>query len=236
MHDFLYELTYSLGQWANAARTLAPRVVAALLIVAIGILVAWLVRRLALALLTRSRFDVTSHRLGLSALVAKGGVERSPSALVASMLYWLVLAGAILQGLTALQLPAMDRFVSNTVAWLSRLVAAFLIAVLGYVVSIFFGRAALIAAVNARLRPARWIAAGVQWLIILFTSALALEQLGLAPGVVRDAFSILFGGVVLALALAFGIGGQTVAREILEQRWRHEQEERDREPGEIRHL
>jgi hypothetical protein len=236
MRDFFSELSFTLQQFLGAAAALAPRVVAALVILALGVLVATLVRRFALVLLRRSRFDVTSHRLGLAGLLARGGAEMAPSEVVASMLYWLVLAGSILQGLSALDLPSVDRFVGGTVSFLTRLVVACLVAAGGYVVSLFFGRAALIAAANAHMRPARWIAAGVQGFIVLFAAALALEQLGIAPGVVRDAFSILFGGVVLALALAFGIGGQTVAREILEQHWRHDHPDRDRERDELRHL
>src|SRR5689334_8053504 len=111
MHDFLNDLSYTLSQLGDAIRSLAPRVVAAIVILVIGFLLAFLIRRLALLLLRRSRFDVTSHRLGLAGLLVRGGAEMTPSEVVASMLYWLVLAGALLQGLHALDIPAVDRFV-----------------------------------------------------------------------------------------------------------------------------
>ena len=240
MHDFLSELGFTFGRWMDQAGMLAPRVVEAGIVFAVGWLLAVIFRRLAVAALRRGRFDVTSHRLGLSRLLAQGGAEVSPSSAIAEMLYWLVLAGALLQALSVLQIAELNGFIAGTVTFLEHLVIAFVIAAGGYVVSLFFGRAALIAAANAHLRPARWIGAGVQGLIILFTLALALEQLGLAPGVVRDAFAILFGGVVLALALAFGIGGRTVARDILEQRWKQEHtgspdHPDDRPAAELRH-
>ncbi len=47
---------------------------------------------------------------------------------------------------------------------------------------------------------------------------MALEQLGIGRGAITVAFAILFGGVVLALALAFGLGGKDIAREYLEKK------------------
>ena len=238
MDVFLQGLADTFRNWWNVLLLLAPRAVAAMVFVVLAILVAALVRRALRFLLRRMQFDVTSHRLGLTRLLRQGGTEISPSDAVASFASGLVLAGGILQGLSALQVPSVDNAVSAIVTFLEHLVVAFVIAAGGYIVSRFFGRAALIAAANAHLRGARWIAAAVEGLILLFSTALALEHLGLAPDVVRDAFSILFGGVVLALALAFGLGGRSVAQEILEQAWHpeHPAPPDHEPPSELRHL
>jgi hypothetical protein len=46
---------------------------------------------------------------------------------------------------------------------------------------------------------------------------MALEQLEVAPGIVVAAFSIVVGGIVLALAISFGVGGIDAARKIIEK-------------------
>jgi hypothetical protein len=91
----------------------------------------------------------------------------------------------------------------------------------------FFAEAALIAAVNAQVQEARLIANLVRWGILLFTAAMVLTQLGIAKEIVIAAFTILFGGVVLALAIAVGLGGRNIARDALERRWRKPKDERD---------
>ena len=78
----------------------------------------------------------------------------------------------------------------------------------------------LIAAVNARLPEARLLARAVYWAVLLFAAATALTHLGIGKEMVLVAFGITFGGMVLALALAFGLGGRGLAREILERRLR----------------
>jgi hypothetical protein len=72
-------------------------------------------------------------------------------------------------------------------------------------------------------------------LIIILFSAMAIEQLGIARGIVVATFAISFGGVVLASAVAFGLGGKDIAREILERRFKVHKEEKPK-PDEFSHL
>jgi hypothetical protein len=83
-------------------------------------------------------------------------------------------------------------------------------------------RTILIAAVNARLPEARLLARAAHWAIVLFTVATALTHLGIGKDMVLIAFGITFGGLVLALALAFGLGGRHIAANLLARRLRRE--------------
>ena len=60
------------------------------------------------------------------------------------------------------------------------------------------------------------------WAVILFAIATALTHLGIGKDMVLVAFGITFGGLVLALALAFGLGGRAIAADILARRLRRE--------------
>jgi len=64
--------------------------------------------------------------------------------------------------------------------------------------------------------------------------ATTLTQLGIGKEMVLVAFGITFGGLIFALALAFGLGGRALAREILDRRLRREGEPHPRET--ITHL
>ncbi|MEK6576894.1 MAG: hypothetical protein AABZ05_04785, partial [Nitrospirota bacterium] len=75
----------------------------------------------------------------------------------------------------------------------------------------------LIAAVNSGYHYAKILAEAVRLLLLVLTLAMALEQLQIAPGVVVAAFSIIFGGIVLALSIAFGVGGIDMAKRIIER-------------------
>ena len=89
-----------------------------------------------------------------------------------------------------------------------------MIFIIGYVIAGFVSRAVLIAAVNSGYHYAKIIAEAVRLCLIVMILAMVLEQLNVAPSIVNAAFSIMFGGVVIALAIAFGAGGIDAARKI----------------------
>jgi hypothetical protein len=96
----------------------------------------------------------------------------------------------------------------------------------GTVVARFLARGVLIGAVNMQMEHAQLISVGVKWLILVLAAAMALEHLGIGGTIVQLAFAILFGGIVLALALAVGLGSKDVVRRSWERR---EQETRETE-------
>jgi ABC-type Na+ efflux pump permease subunit len=71
--------------------------------------------------------------------------------------------------------------------------------------------------VNMNLQYARILSAGVKWMIMVLAVAMALEHLGIGGRIVFLAFGILFGGIVLALALAVGLGSKELVTRSLER-------------------
>jgi hypothetical protein len=119
-----------------------------------------------------------------------------------------------MMALSVLKLEAIRLLVSQAVLYLPRMVSAVLLVLLGYLVTGFVSRAVLIAAVNSGYRNSRLIAEGVRLLLTVLILAMSLEQLQVAPSIVLAAFSIAFGGIVLALAIAFGVAGIDAARRV----------------------
>lgn len=211
-----------------------PNVLAMLIILTIGLITAWLLGHVVERLLRIIRLDQLSDRLGVSAALARGGVKKNPSYLVGRVAYWVVLLFAILAGLGALNLKPINQFAQSFLAYLPHLFLSAVILVSGYVVSNFISQGVLIAAVNAGLPPARLIAAMARWGVQLTAIAMALEQLGIAQQIVAAGFALTFGGVVLAAAIAFGLGAKDLTKDYLEGKL--SSRSRDRPPEDLRHL
>jgi hypothetical protein len=75
-------------------------------------------------------------------------------------------------------------------------------------------RGALIGAVNMQIRSAQFISLVVKWLVLVVTAAMVLDHLHIGGDIVKLAFAILFGGVVLALALVVGLGWRDIVSRI----------------------
>ena len=99
---------------------------------------------------------------------------------------------------------------------------AVIILVLGFVLSNFLGRAALIAAVNAGIKRAGMAGRFVKLVVFVLSATMAMEQLGIGRDTVLITFAIVFGDIVLALSIAFGFGGRDLARKYLERNMGHE--------------
>jgi hypothetical protein len=87
--------------------------------------------------------------------------------------------------------------------------------------------------VNAKVPSPRILSGAVRALVLILTSAMALDQIAVARTIVLTAFTIAFGAVMLGMAIAFGVGGGGIARRILEH-WFPER--RDPPKDELRHL
>ena len=120
-------------------------------------------------------------------------------------------------GLRTLNENLMSGVFSRFFSYLPNLIIAIFIFIIGFMFSKFIARSVLIGAVNAQIRSAKLLSISVDLLIMIFTLSLALEQLGIGKATIVAAFSILFGGIVLGLAIAFGLGGRHLAREFLDR-------------------
>ncbi|MGH8863475.1 MAG: mechanosensitive ion channel family protein [Burkholderiales bacterium] len=219
MQDFVNTaLLEPLETLGKSVLALLPNVLALCIILSVGLVAAWVTGHLVERVLRVVGLDRLCERLGVNAALLRGGVKTDPSRLVGQAAYWVLLLFAGTVALGALNLQPINRFAQSLLAYLPRLFTASLILLAGHLLSNFVSQAVLIGAVNAGLPPARLLAACSRWGVQAVAVAMGLEQLGVAETVVVVGFGIVLGGVVLAAAMAFGLGAKDLAKDFLEQR------------------
>jgi hypothetical protein len=197
---------------------IAPKILEVILILVLGFIFAWVAKFLLGRLLKIIRFEDLCDRIGLSTALARANVRRSSSDIFKLIVYWLVIFLVIILSLSTLNVQVVNELASSFLLYLPRFFIAALVLIFGYFLAKFAARALLIALVNAQVKSAKPISLAVHILILILFVTMGIEQLGIAKGVVFVTYSILLGGVVLALALAFGLGGKDIARDFLEKR------------------
>jgi len=193
-----------------------------LVLVALGLVVGWLARRAIIRLARAVDFDRHTERLGFAISLNRAGILRTPSDVLGTVCFWAIFIFFASLGIDSLGFPGADGATAFLLAFLPPLFAAVLIVVVGWLVANFVSQGLLIAAVNAGIPEARLLARAAHWGVLLFACATALTHLGIGKEMVLVAFGITFGGLILALALAFGLGGRTLARDILARRLRRD--------------
>ena len=194
-------------------------VIALLLFSLLGMAVSALLRRL----LSAIRFD---ERVARNRSNSDWAPTTSPTEIVARTSFW----GLCLLGLI-IGVSAFDASYATGTAlpisllpYLTRAVGAILLFVAGTLIARFLARTVLIGAVNAQLHYARFLSLGVKWLVLVLTAAMILDHLQIGGNIVELAFGILFGGIVLTLALAIGLGSRELVSRSLESRVERTQE------------
>jgi hypothetical protein len=226
----------SFNKFLGKVITFLPNLLAMITILIIGFVIAWIVKKILLSFLGAIQFDKVSERWGLTHLIAQGGVTYSSANLLSRFFYWIIVLVTLILGINALEVAATQHFISQFFNYLPHLFAALIILVIGYLIAIFVGQATLIAAVNAQMESAKLIAHSVRWFVIILSWTMALYHLGIAEKVIVAAFSITFGGIILALAIAFGWGGRELARDFLERHYQKKEGKGEVEKDQISHL
>ncbi len=194
-----------------------PILLGALIILIVGWIVAKLIRRAVDWLLKTVRFDMMADKAGISEVLRKGDLKITAREVVSGLVYWLIIIMVLVMTVDALGLPKASDVLTSLFAYVPKVIAALLVLVVAMFLASFVSEIVRTACGNAKL-PSPEIIAGIsRWAIIIFAVTIAMEELGIAPLLVGTAFNIILGGIVLALALAFGLGGKDAAARYLEE-------------------
>lgn len=217
MNDVLSVLRSAWGNFLELLKRFIPQLIAMLLIVIAGWVIAKIASFAIQRLLRLMRLEALLEKAGAAEFLRHARAP-APERIVAKAVFWIVWLAFLLSGMHALGLSGTDLLIADLVRLVPRLLIATAIALMGVALSNFVWRATLLAAVNAQLPSARLIGGFVRTVLLFATAAMALEQLDVARQVVHAAFMVSFGAVMLAGAIAFGLGGRGLARRFLEEK------------------
>lgn len=196
-----------------------PGVIALLLAVVILSAIGWGLAALLRRVLQSARFDERLSTRSNAASLSDWSPANSPTLLLTRIVFWAFVVLGIIIGLSAFDASyatnsSVEAFM---LPYLTHSVGAIALLFIGTLVSRFLARSILIGAVNARLQYARFLSLGVKWLVLVLTAAMVLDHLGIGGAIIELAFGILFGGIVLTLALAIGLGSRDLVSRSLER-------------------
>ena len=212
-------LRQSAAQIADHVADFLPGVLVALLLMVAAVVAAVLARTIIVRALRGLEFDRRAEQLGIGPLSAWPGSTSTTQA-VGVAAYWTILILGLLLSLTALNATIPSRLADAVFAYLPHLLAAFVILLIGAIAARFLARSVLIGAVNMQIQSARLLSLFVKWLVLIIAIAMALDHLGIGRTVLLLAFTITFGGIVLAASLAVGLGARDVVARALSRQFR----------------
>ncbi len=214
-NEILIALQSSMTRVLERIVIILPGLLALILAVAIFSLIGWGLTWLLRKILSAIHFD---ERLSKgSTQLAEWSPTQTPTSVVTRVVFWLCVVLGVAVGFEAFGASSNSMIALDLLAYLPRIVGAVVILFVGTIIARFLSRSVLIGGVNMNLQYARFLSIGVKWMVLVLTTAMVLDHLHIGEAIVDLAFGILFGGIVLALALSIGLGSRDLVSRSLEK-------------------
>jgi hypothetical protein len=204
-----------------------PRLLLALVVVAVGWLFAKAARFAVERALRAVNFGVLTERAGTDNFLRQAGMRGDTTALFGLVAFWLVILAALIIAFNGLGLTYITDLLGRAVLFTPKLLVAMLLVIFGSYCARFVGNAVHTYCVDARIPDADMLGRLVRYVIMTVVVMIALSQVEIGGDIVQRTFLIILAGLMLALALAFGLGGKDWAAALLQRWWPQNQKDED---------
>lgn len=196
-----------------------PKLILAIIILIAGWLLAKFIKVVVVKGLQAINFQVLTEKAGIDGFLQQGGIKTGMAGVLGILGYWLVILLTLMVAFNGLGLTYITDLVGRIVLFIPKVIVAVLILAIGLYFARFIAQAVSAYGKNVGMEDAELLGRISQYAIMVFVVLIALDQVNVVTDIIRQAFLILLAGVVLALALAFGIGGQKAAGDLLQRWW-----------------
>jgi small-conductance mechanosensitive channel len=203
-------VTQSLSDGLGAILGALPALIGAIIILVIGFIIAKVLQGIVTRVLQSMGFQGWMESGGIKQFFDRSQTNQTPLSILGKLVFWLVFFIAITMAVDTLGISAISEVLAQFIAYIPQIIAAILILVLATLLANF------VAGIVRGATGSNVIGSVAQYGIIVFAAFAALTQLGIAEELIAPTFLILLGGVSLAAAIAFGLGGRGVAQQIVE--------------------
>ena len=194
---------------------LLPNVVAMLVVLVVGYIVARVLDKFATALSQSLGLQTAAERSGLTASMKQAGIQHNVPAIIGQIVFWLTMCVFLAAAFNILRLDAVSVAMEKIVSYIPNLLVATVVVVVGLLVAGFLRGVIATSADRVGISYAENLANAVYYVLALMTFIGAFDQLHIEFGILKELILIAFGGLALGFGLAFGLGGRDVMGGIL---------------------
>lgn len=192
-----------------------PNMLAMLVVVVIGYIVARVLDKFATALSQSLGLQTAAERSGLVASMKQVGIKHNVPAIVGQMVFWLTMCLFLAAAFNILKIPAVSDAMEKFFGYIPNLLVATVVVVVGLLLAGFLRGVIATSADRVGISYAENLANAVYYVLALVTFIGAFDQLHIEVGILKELILIAFGGLALGFGLAFGLGGRDVMGGIL---------------------
>lgn len=196
--------------WANVA-AFVPKLIAAVVVFLIGWLIAVLLGRVAYHLIKALQINRALEGLGFRVALERGGLKLDAPKFFDELVKWFFIVVFLMAATNIVGLAQVTEFLRVVVFYLPNVIVAALVLLIGVLLARFLEHSVRASVKAARLASANFLAMLARWSVLIFSFLIALDQLRVAPEIIRIFVMGVVAMVAIAGGLAFGMGGRDLA-------------------------
>ncbi len=194
-----------------------PNLIAAIIILILGILVAKAVEKLVQKIVEAIKVDDLIKKINIVKHIEEAGTKVTFSLILAWLVKWFIYVVLLVAVSEILQLGQFTTFLSDVALYVPNVIIAVLILVVGLLLGSFLEDLIVKILKGAKAKMVTLIARIAKWSIVIFAVLAALTQLNVAPYLINTLFTTIAFAIALGAALAFGIGGKDAAKDLIDK-------------------
>ena len=196
--------------WASVA-AFVPKLVAAIVVFLIGWLIAVLLGRVAYHLIKVLQINKALEGLGFKSALDRGGLRLDAPKFFDELVKWFFIIVFLMAATNIVGLSQVTEFLGVVVFYLPNVIVAALVLLIGVLLARFLEHSIRASVKAARLASANFLAILARWSVLIFSFLIALDQLKVAPEIIRIFVMGVVAMIAVAGGLAFGLGGRDLA-------------------------
>jgi len=192
-----------------------PTILGAIVVFAIGLILAYWAKRLTTEVLKFLKVQKLSSFLGLDQFLKKAELKVSFNEFLGALVQWMIILIFFMATVDILGLSSVSVVLTQVLSYIPNILAATLIFAAGYYVARLtenLVRSALVSVDHDIAKPVSKLA---RFFLILVSFFAALDQLKIARGLISTFFQGLTYTIVLAVGLSVGLGAKDLISKVL---------------------
>lgn len=194
-----------------------PKLLAAMVILIAGWMIAKMFNFIVVRGLKAINFNVITEAAGMDKFLRQGGIKKTTIDILGILIYWLVILGTLLVTFNTLGLGVVSELFRSIVQFVPNVIVAILILAIGLYFARFVDNVVVAYSRNIGAEDAELVGRVARYAIMVFVFVISLKQVQVGGDILDKTFLILIAGIVTALAISFGLGGQKWAATQLEK-------------------
>lgn len=193
-----------------------PNLIGAVIVLAIGLIIASGIGRLTAQVLVHLRFNKVFEKRGWQEALEKAEIKVDPSEFIGAICKWILVIVFLLASVEILGFRQFAEFLERVLAWLPNLIVASAIFVVAVIAADILEKVIKTTVRKIEVGYAEFLGLTIRWAIYIFAGLAILSQLGVTPVLIHTLVIGFVGMIALALGLAFGLGGKDAAAKFIE--------------------